>query len=402
MLVLAVLGSLLTSNVAAPFPALNAIEDPAYAKESVWRHAISSRGRWAAGARRSNRVELYDAELQVVCELRSIKDEGVLELAFSPDERRLAAAVRDGRVLLWDLATLNGKAIGKPIVIIDLVLDDEADERHEVALSWSPDSSRLLVQRRGGARALYGTDGKLVQRLDVTGHPGGDIDAVWRESTHALLLRQRLGVAAYDWRTGTMSKEDGQAVFYSVGGQPRAYGLSPDGKELVVSSEPMVMTFFDVATGDATRTWQFTNDWAIHDDNQFCQLRYSPDGSKLAYSSTSTRYYGVLDTQTLEPIYDSGHSGGHFSYVHYMRWLPGSNDTLSVYYECCPWSPQLLLLDPEPRWQDTQELWIPRFRDRGGIALKDGELVVWTPDPPAEDLEPNAAHSEQDAREEAQ
>ena len=65
------------------------------------------------------------------------------------------------------------------------------------------------------------------------------------------------------------------------------------------------------------------------------------------------------------------------------HWLPGSSDTLSVYYECCPRTPRLLLLDPEPRWQDTRELWIPRFSDSGGIALSEGEVVPWSPDPPA-------------------
>lgn len=388
MLVLATLGSLLSLCLTAPIPAARATtsgDHPAYGKEAVWRHAISSHGKWAVGARRSNRVELYDAELQVVCELQSRKAPGLVELAFSPDERRLAAADREGRLLIWDLETLKGKAIGDPIVITDLELRDEEDERRTAALSWSPDSSRLLVQRRGGPRALYGTDGALVKRFDAVGHPGGDIDAVWRASTHALLLRQKLGVAAYDWRTGTMNEEEGQAVFYSVGETPWAYGLSPDGMELVVSSSPMVMTFFDAATGEATRSWKFTNDFAINDDNQYCQLRYSPDGSRLAFSSIETMYYGVLDVSTLEPIYQTGWCGGHFRNVHYMRWLPGSNDTLSVYYECCPWGPQLLLLEPEPRWQDTQELWIPRFSDRGGIALKDGELAIWSPEPPAEE-----------------
>lgn len=387
MLAPAALRSLLALCFIAPLPArvtTIAAEHPAYGEEAVWKHAISPHGKWAAGARRSHRLELYDAELNVVCELRSRKDEAVTALAFSPDERRLAAAVTDGRLWLWDLETLQGKAIRKPLEITDLVLEDGEDERRSVALAWSPDSSRLLVQRHGGARALYATTGELVKRIDAVGHPGGDIDAVWRESTHALLLRQKLGVAAYDWRTGAMNEEEGQAVFYSVGGQPRAYGLSPDGNELVVASEPMVMTFFDITTGEATRSWKFTNDWTISEDNQFCQLRYSPDGSKLAYSATESRYYGVLDVKSLEPLYDSGFCGGHFHYVHYLRWLPGSNDTLSVYYECCPWSPQLLLLEPEPRWQDTQELWIPRFSDRGGIALKEGELEIWSADPPAE------------------
>ena len=116
------------------------------------------------------------------------------------------------------------------------------DERRGVEISWSPDSTRILVQRSGGPRALFDADGELVRRFDLAESVRGDPEVIWRESTHAVLLRQPLGVAAIDWRTGEMSKVDGQAAFYSVGETPESYGISPDGKVVVVSSAPMVMT----------------------------------------------------------------------------------------------------------------------------------------------------------------
>lgn len=218
--------------------------------------------------------------------------QGVVEIAFSPDGRRLASAIGRGqrpRVIMWDTESWTEQA----------ALQDVGP-----ALAFTQDSSTVVTQ--SGASLAAGapsTDPESAivlwdfaseqqeQRIPVDGF----LVSVDYHAGQNLLAANLLPVMAegVDLAPRTLLLDTSSAVtLHSLAPPPEEsappptgpdfIALSPDGSLLAVGYQPNRLDLRQVATGEHLLTLRGPADW----------LRYplfSPDGSLLAASSSDGR-----------------------------------------------------------------------------------------------------------------
>jgi Tol biopolymer transport system component len=207
--------------------------------------------------------------------------------AFSPDGRRIVfCRDRPDAPNASDLYVINADGTGLTRLTFDGL---------ECAAHWSPDATRLAF-----ARGLQNGKGVIAtMRADGTGKKTNLTHDVWGKF----------------WPVYT--PDDGQIVFFSgTGGlisavwvmdsdgsdkrrltapalEGFAYDVSPDGEHIVLNnhqSTPRPTAIF-VMNMDGTNLTQLTNPGNAHDG----QASYSPDGTKIVFTSDRGRSSGALD-----------------------------------------------------------------------------------------------------------
>jgi WD40 repeat protein len=187
---------------------------------------------------------------------------GAGSAAFSPDGKLLALGTIDGRVRLWDWATLTE------------IFQTRRHHSGRAGLAFSPDC-RTLASAEGILHLWDTATGK--QKLALPGHQGAVIASAYTPDGRAVVTCAGDGTArVWDARTG---KELRQIEVAAAGektdtdrrpGHLRGGVVSPDGKFVAVVRGDDVMTVRDLATGKEVRRYQGR-----------C-LAFSPDGQGVA------------------------------------------------------------------------------------------------------------------------
>ncbi|MBX2825748.1 MAG: protein kinase [Gammaproteobacteria bacterium] len=165
------------------------------------------------------------------------------------------------------------------------------------AVAFSNDGQQLLSGDRGGKVRLWNAfTGRLIQEIDT------GMDAVWSVSftldDQALLVASESKVSRFD-------VQDGEGVSSRVvdeGGLTRMT-LSPDGKQLALSTTTGNVLLLDATTLERQHTFEVDNDtiWSV---------AYSHDGQLLAAASggESVELYSLDSNKRIARL--TGHSGG--------------------------------------------------------------------------------------------
>jgi WD40 repeat protein/serine/threonine protein kinase len=190
----------------------------------------------------------------------------VVDVAFSPDGRRLATAQLDGTAVIWDAAT--GKALH--------VLRGAGKDVRGVA--FSPDGWRIASNSFGATMIWDATTGQLIDTLETTGYgwsvgfsPDGRLiaSACFKEG-------EGRGLMIWDATIRRLVR----AVHHPDGFKLLAF--SPDGMRLAASRDKDDVTIIEVGTGKLLGTLP-GHTGGSH------RPAYSPDGRYLAVASGALR-----------------------------------------------------------------------------------------------------------------
>jgi hypothetical protein len=191
--------------------------------------------------------------------------------AFSPDGKRLAAGVGDGRVLVWDL--------GRDELVADI--KDHGDWAFSVA--WSADGS--LLASGGGDNVIRIWDATKLTNdakplFELKGHT---------EDVHAVAFTPdgKTLVSAGDDKTGIVWDLESRKPRYTLKGHKRqipTVAVSPDGRTLATGSRDGSVILWQIASGEPIQQ--------LHADGgrDVMSVKFSKDGKELVAAG----YDGVV------------------------------------------------------------------------------------------------------------
>ncbi len=197
---------------------------------------------------------------------------GVLQVAFSPDGKLLAAAYGDGYVRLWNPAT--GQAVGT------LLPADTSLGRSVFAVAFSPDGKLLATADTAGYVRLWNpaTGQAIGAPLPADTGPVGGVDGVAFSPDGKLLATADVDRTMRLWNPAT-HRAVGAPLLASTSpeGSVNGVAFSPDGKLLATADTAGYVRLWNAATRRAIGApfLAATNDGVIG-------LAFSPDGKLLA------------------------------------------------------------------------------------------------------------------------
>lgn len=199
---------------------------------------------------------------------------GVTAVAYSPNGKLLAAATGEGRIVLYDAATL------------DVVNDRQIQEGVLWGLAFSPDSARILCGGEGGGAFLWTLADDDIQPL-VNGHTG-DIQAVAFSPDGTRIATSGADALAIVWDPFTrrpLYRLQGHA------GYVNSVVFSPDGKKLAsAGGEDRSIFLWDISLPATPKVLTITGhrDWVY-------SLAFTQDGSQII-STSADRTIRFWDT----------------------------------------------------------------------------------------------------------
>jgi WD40 repeat protein len=242
-----------------------------------WDVAWSPSGERLAFALYDGRVAVWDMEGDEPLYILEGHTQQVWDLAFSPDGTRLASRIWGGTLMLWDLAT--GEHLH--------TLEDRAGSGGGVA--WSPDGETLASGWGDGTVTLWDAEtGEWVRTLE--GRPGSESAVLYTQwgpgkTTPTLYEDDTRGLAWSPDGETLLSGAPGEVIVWNpeTGERLRtlepagvqSVAFSPDGHTLVSGHQNGTIGAWDPESGDLLHT-QKAHVNALHG------VAFSPDGATLA------------------------------------------------------------------------------------------------------------------------
>ncbi|WP_020113743.1 NB-ARC domain-containing protein [Streptomyces bottropensis] len=241
---------------------------PAHALDTILRSRITNAPHWPAHGHPSSTPRLINRwpppDLPDPALLRTLTSHRgvVYEMAFSPDDTRLATGDNDGAVRIWNLAT--GATLHTPPGPGGAVF----------AVAFSPDGARLASGDLDSTVRIWDpATGATLHTL--TGH-AGEVYAVAfsPDGTRFATGGTDSTVRIWDPATGaTLHTLTGHA------GEVHAVAFSPDGTRLATGGTDSTVRIWDPATGATLHTLT-GHAYAVF------AVAFSPDGTRLATGGT--------------------------------------------------------------------------------------------------------------------
>jgi WD40 repeat protein len=182
-------------------------------------------------------------------------ENGVGDLALSPDGRQFATCSLDKTIRVWD--TASGETLRTLV-----------QQQSPTALAWSPKGTHLLVGDMDGDARVWGVATRLVSRT-LAGHTTMVGGVAWSPAdTQLATAGADSTVRIWDAATGAP-----QQILTGHHGQVRSVAFSPDGSHLATGSWDGTAAIWD------TGTWATV---PLPTRGHVLCLAFSPDGTRLA------------------------------------------------------------------------------------------------------------------------
>ncbi len=201
----------------------------------------------------------------------------VLEVAFTPDGKRVVSAGKDATIRLWDATT------GEQLSTL------QGHEGRIDGLAVSPDGSSIASAGSDAKVRLWDAkSGDIIHT--IIGHRGA-INGLAFNPTG-----DRIASASSDKTVKVWDSKSGEEIFTATGHTESVSGVafSPDGKQLAsTSSVDATIRIWDSQTGEQIKV-------VNHPYPEMRRLAFSPDGTRLAAVTYSVCM--LWDTQTWEHL----------------------------------------------------------------------------------------------------
>jgi WD40 repeat protein len=233
----------------------------------------------------------------------------VLGAAFSPDQREIATACRDGGIRVWSAAVKDGYL---PVRYADRLY----------AGCFSPDGSRVLVAAGRTANVFNARDGS--PELSITGHTA-DITGVAFSPDGTMFA-----TSSYDYTACVWSAADGTLVhsFIQHSSPVQNVAFSADATRIITCAGGKGIG--DYIYGNV-KVWDArTGDWLLGieagEGESVLSARFSPDGSQIvaALGLADVRIWDVATGQTVRSL------TGHSKAVYYAEFSPDGSRIVSA------------------------------------------------------------------------
>jgi len=239
---------------------------------SVWGVAFSPDGRRLATG--SRRVLIHDLASGAQVELKGHTG-GVDDVAFSRDGARLAAAIDDGEILVWDVAT---RRIARRL---------RGHGEAVIAVTFSPDGARLASTSRDSTARIWDLQGGA-SPLVLKGHRSGVKGAAFSlDGGRLYTCGEDRTVRAWDLATGQ------GRVLARHPHRLSGLRLTPAGDEAVVAAADGITRIVALPSGALKRV-------LTGHRGEVNRLRLSRDG-KLAVTSSDDETVRLWDVATGRP-----------------------------------------------------------------------------------------------------
>jgi WD40 repeat protein len=224
---------------------------------------------WARGLPRGEDVAVWDvASGRELCRFNT--PALAVRVAFSPDGGRLATVFKGGRVGVWDGQTgqeLRDLRAGAAQPADQWIPDDL------LAVAWHPDGRRLAAALGDQAVPVWdATTGEEV--LTLRGHAGPATAVAFSADG------SRIATGARDRAVKVWHAATGQELL-TLGGHPdsvTALGFSPDGRRLVSGGQERTLRLWNVAVGEAGLGQELL---VLPVRSTLTSAAFSPDGWRL-------------------------------------------------------------------------------------------------------------------------
>jgi WD40 repeat protein len=289
--------------------------------------------------------------------------EGVWNIAWSPDGKALASTGADGILDIWDGTLLRtGQVMSQPQKRLDLQAEYKG-RRFQCAMSWRPDGEKIAASSKDGVILIINPQ-REGDTLALKGHEGPVLSLSWSPDGSRLVSGDFFGtVRLWDAETGEM-----QAAIGGPRGIVGCVSWSPDGSRLAVggggeslegsvrlleatsgeekavlkghagmvfslSWSPTGSRLASGGTEGTARIWDPERGEELsvlrHGEGEPVSVAWSPDGSRLATSGFDIRIWEAAKLTEERPL---------------MVFRQAKHDGL-IYYACgLSWSPDGTLL----------------------------------------------------------
>ncbi len=253
----------------------------------------------------------------------------VYDLSFSPDSKRLVSGGRDGTVRLWDIATLQERAVFRPEKEPRPSIQDSTQSIRGV--SFGHEGLSVISGGQDGAIRLWSFSGKREEAIEL------DVRAPLTSAAmsgdgNTLVVGEKISRLVQVWKLGgpttpiepkptrtltglsqpplsVASNEDGSIVAaattagvyvsqdyapFALIAKTSAYAVAIHGNNLVYTTEDGELKWVDVRSGKT----RFTLAEAI---GRLSIVAFSPDGKKLISAGGTTLQ--IWDTETGEMLF---------------------------------------------------------------------------------------------------
>ena len=212
--------------------------------------------------------------------LRLQHDVEIWAIAYSPDGGTLATVDDTGLLILWDTST--GRQVTRLQAHTEYIWD----------VKFSPDG-KMLATASGDATVKLWDTATWREIRTLRGHKEARISVLAFSADGKLLVSGSDDQTAKIWDVASGQN----TVTINTGMTVRNLALSPDGKRLLLSSQPKGrLSLYDINTGKKLRV--FTNMYAV-------PISFSPDGKTVALMADKKVILLDFATEQIKAIFDS-------------------------------------------------------------------------------------------------
>lgn len=190
-------------------------------------------------------------------------------------------------------------------------------ERLGVTMAFAPDSSALLIDIGPVGAVVLGADGAIISAFETRRGGWASSRACW----------------SADGRSIHAITEDGLRIFDPRTGEPRGEALAADGRILdfdLHPTEPLVVTShrsgaileWSLETRRIVREWHHEDPQGFDGDQYVNCVAYDPQGDRIAFTTGSGVFLGVVGRESDQPPWYSWYCDGRAGTPAPLAWDP--------------------------------------------------------------------------------